>query len=44
VDRFVAHEHELVLDYRDELQHTSPFRDDPEQHSARHAPGSGGGA
>ena len=28
VDRFVQHEHELVLDYRDELQRGSPFRSD----------------
>ena len=28
VDRFVAHEHELVLEYRDDLQRCSPFRDD----------------
>lgn len=27
VERFVAHEHELVLEYRDDLQRSSPFRD-----------------
>jgi predicted N-acyltransferase len=28
VDKFLAHEHRLVLDYRDELQRYSPFRED----------------
>jgi predicted N-acyltransferase len=44
VDRFVAHEHELVLDYRTDLQRYSPFRDNDEQQSGQQAAGSGGRA
>ena len=43
VDRFLASEHELVLDYRDELQRASPFRENPERQSGKHAAGSVGG-
>jgi hypothetical protein len=42
VDRFVRHEHDLVLDYRDDLQRYSPFRDPVGQQSCERV--SGGGA
>ena len=44
VDRFVAHEHELVLEYRDDLQRTSPFREEtgPRDRAAVRDAGAGG--
>ena len=41
VNKFVAHEHELVLDYRDDLQRYSPFRDDVSQPSGNDLTGTG---
>jgi predicted N-acyltransferase len=43
VDRFVAHEHELVLEYRDDMQRSSPFRDDIAQIAGECRTGTGGG-